>query len=161
MQQSPLLLTNFWQFFAIHVQSLSHYFSQIYHWFEVTVYSSITGAVSTLTTDHNVNLTVCPKDCISITCSHTNNNIKVTRWDFVVNDSTCLTFISHGDSPDTTCGVFNITMISDNSGPTFSSTVQTTATEALDGALVKCKENSGDFGTLTISVLGRQLVVLS
>ena len=117
------------------------------------------GAVTTLTANIDVvdnSVTVCPGDFISITCTH-NNPFGATRWNVIENNVTsCSTVVFLvPDDRDTSCGVFSITMIHSSSGPIFSSTAQTTATESLNGTRVECVDSS-DSGTstLTISVLG-------
>ena len=90
-------------------------------------------------------LTVCPGDFIAITCTHDNLTSGVTRW--VVSDTpsaNCSETVSHDSPVDTSCGLLNITMISGSTGPAVNSTAQTTATEALDGALVQCFYSSGN-----------------
>ena len=60
--------------------------------------------------------------------------------------------------PDDTCGLFTITTISGASSPMMlTSTAQTTATEALNGAVVECFSSGLDtslLGNITINVLG-------
>ena len=118
-----------------------------------------TGAVDTLVTNpHATNgvLTVCPGDVISITCTHDNDAVGITGW--VVSGTAtadCNVGVSHGVPMDTTCGLFTITMISGPSGPTFSSTAQATATEALNGATVQCFSSglpTSLVGNVTINV---------
>ena len=101
-------------------------------------------------------LTVCPGDFIAITCTHDNNASDITRW--VVSGTTsanCNETVSHDNPVDTTCGLLNITMISDTTGPIVNSTAQTTATEALDGALVQCSVSSDNIPqAVTIQLIG-------
>ena len=120
------------------------------------------GAITTLTANIDVvnnSVTVCPGDLISITCTH-NNTFGATRWNVIENNVTSCTTVVFPlpNHSDTSCGVFSITMISDSSGPTFSSTAQTTATESVSGTRVECVDST-DSGTstLTISVLGMQV----
>ncbi len=108
---------------------------------------------------------MCPGVPISLTCTHNNDNSGVTRWR-VTNTSTanCEVTVAHGSTmpPDAVCvpsGLFTITTISGTLSPTmFTSTAQTTATEALNGAVVECFSSglgSSLLGTVTINVLGR------
>ena len=130
----------------------------------ITNYASVclpAGAVGTLTSNPaatNGVLTLCPGDFVSITCTHEHELSGVTRWDVRDSDGAdCGTTVLHSVPTDTTCGQFTITMISDLSGPTFSSTAQTTATGALDGAIVECFSTglqNSRIGTLTIIVFG-------
>ena len=73
----------------------------------------------------------------------------------------CQEIVGHGDvamPPDDMCGIFTITMISGTSSPAmFISTALTTATEALNGAVVECFSSgasSSIVGNITIEVLG-------
>ena len=119
------------------------------------------GAVGTLTSVPETTdgvLTVCPGDSISITCTHDNIEDKLTRWILPGNTSTCL--VVHDGSPPPNCSPSNITMISDNSGPTLSSTAQIAATESLNSARVVCVAGgpltSPQVGNITIRVIGKQ-----
>ena len=100
-------------------------------------------------------LTVCPGGPFAITCTHDNTASGVTRW--VVSGTTsanCNETVSHDNPVDTSCGLLNVTMISDTTGPTVNSTAQTTATEALNGALIQCyfsSSNSPQAVTIRIS----------
>ena len=84
-------------------------------------------------------LTVCPGDLISITCSHNNTAVGITRWRVSQTNSSadCNVAVSHGAPMDTACGLSNITMNS-GSTPPFKSTFQARATKQLNGALVQC-----------------------
>ncbi len=107
-------------------------------------------------------LTACPGDRISITCTH---NITagdgLTRWE-LPGVSLCL-LVHDGSTPQ--CDPFTITMISDDSGTTVSSTVEMTVTDrALDGEMVECRAgssatNSPLVGSVNISVLGKFLFI--
>ena len=103
-------------------------------------------------------LTVCPGDSISIICTHGNVAGWLTRWILPGGNSSCT--VVHDGSPPLNCDPFNITMISDNSGPTLSSTAQTVATESLNSARVECLagglSTSPQVGNITIRVIGEQ-----
>ena len=103
-------------------------------------------------------LTVCPGDSISITCTHDNVAGQLTRWILPGGNSTCT--VVHDGSPPPNCYLFNITMISDNSGPSLSSTAQIAATESLNSARVECLAGglltSPQVGNITIRVFGKQ-----
>ncbi len=103
---------------------------------------------------------MCPGVPLSFTCTH-DNIVGVTRWR-VTGTSTadCTRTLSHGEPMpmDEMCGLFTITMISGTSSSTmFTSTAQTDATEALNGAVVECFFSGLDvtfLGNITINVLG-------
>ncbi len=105
---------------------------------------------------------MCPGVPISLTCTHDNDNSGVTRW-IVTNTATanCEESVAHGSlmPPDDMCGLFTITMISGTFSPTmFTSTAQTTATEAINGAVVECFSSGLDtslIGNITINILGK------
>ena len=107
-------------------------------------------------------LTACPGDRISITCTHNiTAGVSLTRWE-LPGVSLCL--VVHGyDLPN--CPPFTITIVSDNSGTTVSSTVEMTVTDrALDGEMVECRAgssatNSPLVGSVNISVLGKFLFI--
>ena len=97
---------------------------------------------------------MCPGDFISITCSHNETSTgRVTQWLLPVHGS-CN--VIHGDQAPS-CSPFSVTMISDASEATVTSTVQTTATEALNDSLVEClgglPPNVVQVGSVNISVL--------
>ena len=122
----------------------------------IKIYYSL-GVTGILTTNHestNGALIVCPGDFISITCTHSNIASAVTRWEVSGSSVSCVTTIVHS-SPDTTCGLFAITMISGPSGPTFNSTALITATEGLNGSVVKCFDSglNTPVGNTSIKVL--------
>ena len=103
-------------------------------------------------------LTVCPGDSISITCTHDNVAGQLTQWILPGVTSACT--MVHDGSPPSNCSPFNITMISDNSGSTLSSTAQIAANESLDSARVECLAGghltSPQVGSITIRVFGKQ-----
>ncbi len=81
-------------------------------------------------------LTACPGDRISITCTHNNTAGITTRWE-LPDASSCI--IPHDGTPAPNCPPFTVTMISGSSGPTLSSTIETTVTDRmLDGATIVC-----------------------
>ena len=61
-----------------------------------------------------------------------------------------------------TCGDSLTITISDNTGPTLTSTLQTIATEMLDGTVVVCKagalSTSPQVGNVTIDIVGKAKV---
>ena len=124
-------------------------------------YADVAATLTSSLNSTNETITVCPGVPISLTCTHDNNNSGVTRW-IVTNTSTanCEVTVAHGSPmpPDDMCGLFTITMISGSASSTmFTSTAQTTATEALNGAVVECFSSGLDtslLGNITINVLG-------
>ena len=107
----------------------------------------------------NATVTVCPGDPISITCTHENDGSVTTRWRVTgTTTADCQEIVGHGDvamPPDDICGIFTITMISGTSSPImFTSTAQTTATEALNGACFSSGASSSIVGNITLLVLG-------
>ena len=82
---------------------------------------------------------------------------QLTRWILPGVTSTCI--VVHDGSPPPNCSPFTITMISDNSGPTLSSTAQIAATESLNSARVECLAGlltSSQVGNITIRVIGKK-----
>ena len=105
---------------------------------------------------------MCPGVPISLTCVHDNNASGVTRWRVTgTSTANCDENVGHGVlmPPDDMCGLFTITMISGSASSTvFTSTAQTTATEALNGAVVECFSSglqTSLLGNITINVLGK------
>ena len=102
-------------------------------------------------------LTVCPGDSISITCTHSNATGQLTRWILPGVPSTCT--VVHDGSLPPNCSPFTITMISNSSGSTLSSTAQIVATESLNSARVECLAGglltSPQVGNITIRVIGK------
>lgn len=97
----------------------------------------LTDAVANLTsTPESINgvLTACPGDRISITCTHNITSGAFTEWRLPGVINICLV-VHGGASPN--CAPFIVTMVSDSSGPTLSSTVEIDATEGLSGE-VQC-----------------------
>ncbi len=89
-------------------------------------------------------LTLCPGVPLSFTCSHDNVDGGATRWRIA--ETTCNKLVGHtppipeGDL----CGPFTITMISNDTGFTVTSTLQLVAViVGLDGASVECFSGSG------------------
>ena len=117
-------------------------------------------AVGTLTSVSETTdgvLTVCPGDSVSITCTHGNVVGQLTRWILPGVTSTCT--VVHDGSPPPNCSPFTITMITDSSGSTLSSTAQIAATESLNSAEVVCLAGglltSPQVGNITIRVIGK------
>ena len=109
-------------------------------------------------------MTACPGDRISITCTHNvTAGTGLTHWE-LPGVSLCL--VVHDGSAAPNCAPFTITMISDNSGLTVSSTVEMTVTDrALDGEKVECRAgasvtNSLLVGSVNISVLSKFICVI-
>ena len=107
---------------------------------------------------------MCPGELISITCAHDNVAGELTRWAVYYHSttSTCTArVVSHVARMEDLCGPFTITMISDISGPTLTSTAQTTATESLNGTVVECLagglSSSPQVGNVTLNVKGEDL----
>ena len=104
---------------------------------------------------------MCPGEQISLTCTHDNVAGEQTRWQMIQNgNSTCTRVVSHtATQREELCGdSFTIFMISDNSGPTLNTTLQTTATESLEGTIVVCYagglSTSPQAWNVTIHVIG-------
>ena len=104
-------------------------------------------------------LTSCPGDTISITCIHNiTAGTGATRWE-LPGVSQCL--VIHDGSGAPYCAPFTITMVSDNSGTTVSSTVEITVTDrALDDEMVECRAGASAtdsplVGSVNISVLSK------
>ncbi len=125
---------------------------------------SSTDVAATLTSNVNSTngtITVCPGVPLSFTCTHDNTASGVSRWR-VTGTSTadCVRSVGHGEAMpmEEMCGLFTITMISGTSSPTmFTSTAQTNATDAINGAVVECFSSGLDsslLGNVTINVLG-------
>ncbi len=105
-------------------------------------------------------LTVCPGELVSLTCIHANFVTGgQTRWQ-VSGPVSCVAVVPHdaGLQKDN-CGTFTITMISDNSESTLSSTFQIPATETLNTTLVTCfTGGSASFpqvGNTTLNVISK------
>ncbi|XP_064403230.1 uncharacterized protein LOC135348785 isoform X3 [Halichondria panicea] len=89
-------------------------------------------------TDEREMLTVCPGELVSLTCSHDNVNGEQSRWE-ISGAMSCNGLVSHTTGfAEYTCGQFTITMVSNNTGPTVSSTIQIPVTEVLNGTLIEC-----------------------
>ncbi|XP_064402742.1 uncharacterized protein LOC135348446 isoform X2 [Halichondria panicea] len=89
-------------------------------------------------TDEREVLTVCPGELVSLTCSHDNVNGEQSRWE-ISGAMSCNGLVSHTTGfAEYTCGQFTITMVSNNTGPTVSSTIQIPVTEVLNGTLIEC-----------------------
>ena len=111
-------------------------------------------------------LTVCPGDLVSLICTHSNTGGEPTRWMIRYSGGyTCTRLVSHVLIMDEDqCGPLTFTMISDNTGPTVTSTALMTVTEEMDGALVSCKAGallmSPQVGNTTIHVIGEVLLIV-
>ena len=109
-------------------------------------------------TDEREMLTVCPGELVSLTCSHDNVNGELSRWE-ISGAMSCNGLVSHNTGfAEYTCGQFTITMVSNNTGPTVSSTIQIPVTEVLNGTLIKCFAgglfSSPQVGNTTLNVIG-------
>ena len=84
-------------------------------------------------------------------------NEETTRWE-LSGSTTCVTLIAHNPPSSGRCGPLDINMVSSVSESTRASTAHATATQSLDGAVVRCREgpDSSDVlvGVVTISVIG-------
>ena len=102
-------------------------------------------------------LTVCPGNSISITCTHDNVAGQHTRW--ILPGLTTACTVVHEGSSHPNCSPFNITMISDSSGSTLSSTAQINASESLNSARLECLAGglltSPQVGNITVRVNGK------
>ena len=100
-------------------------------------------------------LTVCPGDSISIACTHDSVAGLLTRW---ILPGVSICFVTHDRQSPPDCSPFTITMVSDGSGQTLNSTIQTTVTESLDGTVVECRaggfSTSPQVGNITIRIYG-------
>ena len=105
-------------------------------------------------------LAVCPGDSISITCTHEVTADQLSFWK-LPGVAACI--LAHYRSPPPNCSPFTITMISDSSGPTLSSTAVVTVTESMDDATVVCRAgglaSSPLVGNITIRINGWCLLV--
>ncbi len=107
-------------------------------------------------------LAVCQGDSISIMCTHDNTAGEQTRWRVTASDTgavECEATANHFSRIEQLCGPFTITMISDNSGPTVTSTAASSDTSSVNGIAVQCfaggLSSSPEVGSLNISVLGK------
>ena len=81
---------------------------------------------------------MCPGELVSLTCTHNNVAGGLTRWQ-VNGPMSCVRIVPHDAGlQEDVCGPFTVTMISDNSGSTLSSTIQIPATETLNTTVVTC-----------------------
>ncbi|XP_064393493.1 mucin-2-like [Halichondria panicea] len=126
----------------------------------MSIGSHVAATLTSSLNSTNGAITVCPGVPISLTCVHDNNASGVTRWRVTgTSTANCEEAVAHASlmPPDDMCGLFTITMISGTSSPTmFTSTAQTTATEAINGAVVECFSSGLDtslVGNITINVL--------
>ena len=103
---------------------------------------------------------MCPNVSISITCTHEVTAGQQTYWE-LPGVATCP--VPHDGAPPLNCSPFTITMISDSSGPTLSSTAMATVTESMDGETVVCRAgglaSSPLVGNITIRINGQCLLV--
>ena len=102
---------------------------------------------------------MCPGELVSLTCTHDNLAGGQTRWQ-VSGPVSCVALIPHDAGlQEDVCGPFTITMISNNSGSTLSSTFQIPATETLDTTVVTClaggSASSPQAGNTTLNVLSK------
>ncbi len=102
---------------------------------------------------------MCPGELISLACIHDNVADGLTRWQ-VNGPMSCVAVVSHDAGlQEDVCGPFTVTMISDNSGSTLSSTIQIPATETLDTTVVTClaggSASSPQAGNTTLNVLSK------
>ncbi len=114
--------------------------------------------LSSITDEEAVPLTVCPGELVSLTCSHDNIDGELTQWT-ISGAMSCNGLVSHTTGfTGYRCGEFIINMVSNNTGPTVSSTIQIPVTEALDGILIECfaggHSSSPQVGNTTLNVIG-------
>ena len=119
-------------------------------------------AVGNLTTSPESSsgvVTVCSGDLISLTCTHNNTDDAVSVTDWAVSGVVQCAVIHRENPPLSLCSQLTVTMVSDNSGPTVSTTAQITATDSLDGMVVECLGGSLSIpiGSVNISVLSKPL----
>ena len=120
------------------------------------------GAVGNLTTtpeSSNGVLTVCPGDPISLTCTHNNTDDAVSTTDWEISGVVQCVVVHRQNPPLPQCSQLTVTMVSDNSGPTVSTTAQITAAGSLDGMVVECLGGASSIssGSVNISVLSKPL----
>ena len=122
------------------------------------IYIMIVALAADITPEENL-LTVCPGELVSLTCTHDISD-RLTRWQ-VNGPISCDRLLLHGASEiqEDNCGPFTITMISNTSGSTLSSTIHIIATEALDSSVVTCLAGIDDLspqvGNTTLNVIGK------
>ncbi len=104
---------------------------------------------------------MCPGELVSLTCTHDNvvGRQTQTRWK-VSGPVSCVRLVIHDAGlQEDVCGPFTITMISDDSGSTLSSTIQIPATETLDTTVVTClaggSASSPQAGNTTLNVISK------
>ena len=104
---------------------------------------------------------VCLGDSISITCTHEVTAGQQSYW--ALPGAAACPVPHDGITPLPNCSPFTITMISDSSGPTLSSTAMATVTESMDGTTVVCRAgglaSSPLVGNITIRINGWRLLV--
>ncbi len=105
---------------------------------------------------------MCPGNSISITCTHNNTAGELTRWRVTASDTgavECEATASHSSRIEQLCGPFTITMVSDNTGPTVTSTAVSSDTSSVNGITVQCfaggLSSSPEVGSLNISRFGK------
>ncbi len=108
--------------------------------------------------DEGAMLTVCPGELVSLTCSHDNIDGELTQWT-ISGAMSCSGLVSHTTGfTGYRCGEFIINMVSNNTGPTVSSTIQIPVTEAVNGTLIECfaggLSSSPQVGNTTLNVMG-------
>ena len=116
-------------------------------------------ALAADTTKQEDVLTVCPGELVSLTCTHDDVIGGITRWQ-VSGPMSCIALVPHDSGLHKhICGLFTITMISDNSGSTLNSTIQIPATEALNSTVVTClaggSATSPQAGNTTLNVISK------
>ena len=95
----------------------------------------------------------------SITCSHNNTAVGVTRWTFSDLDSCVSISIDHFTSRNQTCGPFVFHNISGQEEETLNSTASADASLLLNGTDVECLDSAGTrqqvVGSTSIVVIGK------
>ena len=124
----------------------------------------ISGIFTSKPPSTNEVLYVCDGSRLSITCSHNNTNIGVTRWTFS-NFSACENgiVIRHSDPRDTSCGPIMFHGISRQTQPMLKSTASVIASPLLNGTVVECLDRAGIdpdvIGNTAIVVIGEYIII--
>ena len=106
---------------------------------------------------------MCIGESLTFTCRHNNTAGQQSRW--ILPGVSTLCTVAHDGSPAPNCSPFTITMISDSSGSTLTSTVQITATESLDNTTIECLAggllSSPQVGNVTLHVINGEKLNLA
>ena len=117
------------------------------------------GMESSPAARENGDLIVCPGTIVNITCTHINRDNQ-TAWE-VEGFPRSVALHDLGQTTPTSVGPFNYSTIGGHSGPTLTSTIQTTVTESLNGTVVLCRAGGlpadTEVGRVTVRVVGTLL----